>query len=271
LPGPAADPTPTEVTSSPQIFDFQVTPATADPNDEVRLSWSANGTQATICPSAQFDLFTQDDCQDVPLSGEMTFTIPPEAAGMAHVSFSLTVQAGSLAPVVAQVSVLIKCRTTWFFSEEPQAGVCPVDPVYSYAAAQYFEHGTMIWIEQLGRYLILEDRLLVEGEARKQVNYIHDPLDIVQDTSAQVQPPEGFLAPISGFGLVWRGDVSGSPGYQGSLGWALAPEFGYQAIFQCDDARPTGGRSWQFCHLLGPDGAIIVLHPLGGWYLLGEQ
>ena len=271
LPALAADPAPAEVIVSPQVFDFQVAPATAGPNDVVTLSWNANGSQATICPSAQVDLFTQADCQDVPLSGEMAFTIPPEAAGTQHISFHLTVQAGDLAPVVAQASVQMRCHITWFFSDEPQAGVCPMDPVYSFAAAQHFEHGNMIWVEQLGRYFILEDSILYAGEARKRIGYIYDPLDIVQDTSAQVQPPEGFLAPISGFGLVWRGDITGSSGYQESLGWALAPEFGYQATFQCDDAPPSGGRSWQFCHLQGPYGEIIVLHPLGGWYLLGEQ
>ena len=270
-PTPTADPAPTEVTANPQVFDFQVAPTTADPNDVVTLNWNASGSQATICPGAQFDLFTQDDCQDVPLSGEMTFTIPTDAAGIQQISFLLTVKAGNLAPIVAQASVLMKCHTNWFFSAEPQAGICPMDPIYSYAAAQHFEHGTMIWMEQLGRYLILEDSLLVEGEARKGTANIYDPLEIVQDTSAQIQAPEGFLAPISGFGLVWRGDISGSSGYQESLGWALAPEFGYQATFQCDDAQPSGGRSWQFCYLKGPAGEVIVIHPLGGWYLLGEQ
>ena len=183
----------------------------------------------------------------------------------------MPVQNGELASTVAQTSVLLNCHTSWFFSDEFPAGVCPTAPVYSYAAAQRFERGTMIWTEELGRYLILEDALLVEGEARKRLSTIYDPLEIVQDTSGQVEPPGGLLAPVSGFGLVWRGDVSGSPGYQESIGWALAPEFGYQAIFQCDDARPSGGRSWVTCHLLGPDGEIIVLHPLGGWYLWGAQ
>jgi hypothetical protein len=270
-PTPTTEPAPAEVTASPQVFDFQVTPNTAGPSEVVTLRWSATGSEATICPSAQYDLFTQDDCINVPLSGEMPFTIPPDAAGNQHISFHLTVRAGEFEPVVAQLSVQMRCHTTWFFSHEPQAGVCPMEPTYSYAAAQHFEHGTMIWIEGLGRYLILVDSLLYAGEARKKVEHIYDPLNIVQDSSAQVQPPEGLLAPISGFGLVWRGDVSGSPGHQATLGWALAPEFGYQTIFQCDDARPSGGRSWQFCHLRGPDGEIIVLHPLGGWYLLGEQ
>ena len=129
----------------------------------------------------------------------------------------------------------------------------------------------MIWLEQLGRYIVLDETLLQEQDARKQVHYVHDPLEIVRDTSAEINPPEGFYAPESGFGLVWRGDVSNSPGYREKLGWALAPEFGYEAIFQCDDALPSGGRSWQTCYLKGPDDEVIVFHPLGGWYLLSER
>ena len=91
------------------------------------------------------------------------------------------------------------------------------------------------------------------------------------DTSARVEPPAGFYVPVSGFGYVWRGDISATPGFRESLGWALVPEFGYEAILQCDDALPSGGRSWQFCYLRGPDARVIVLHPLGGWYLLGEE
>lgn len=108
------------------------------------------------------------------------------------------------------------------------------------------------------------------GEERKIVDTIRDPLDIIGDTSAEIHPPAGLYAPVSGFGLIWRGDVANSPGYRETLGWALAPEFGYEALFQCDDAPPSGGRSWQACYLLGPDGELFFFHPLGGWTILQE-
>ncbi len=270
---PTNTPEPNETPANPQILSFEVTPPWIDPGDTVTLTWEAHGDRATICPSARFVLFTSDDCQQVPLSGVMTFTIPLEATGFHFIDLLLNVEThGSLSPnVVEQVSVALKCHTTWFFSDEPQAGVCPTEPIRSYAAAQRFERGTMIWIEQLGRYVVLDETLLQEQDVRKQVDYVHDPLEIIRDTSAEIKPPEGFYAPESGFGLVWRGDVSNSPGYREKLGWALAPEFGYGAIFQCDDALPSGGRSWQTCYLKGPDDEVIVFHPLGGWYLLGER
>jgi len=247
-------------------------PAEANPGDAVTLTWEARGERATICPTARYVLFTEDDCQQVPLSGSMVYTLPKETAGFQYVDFLLTAE--TLAPAATatgQVSVALKCDRTWFFSDAPQAGICPREPIRSAAAAQRFERGTMIWMEEPGRYFILMDRPSFEGDERKQVDVISDPLEITRDTSADVDPPQGLYAAQSGFGLVWRGDVEGSPGYRQHLGWAVAPEFAYEAVLQCDDARPSGGRSWQTCYLQGPDGEVIVLHPLGGWYLLQES
>jgi hypothetical protein len=184
----------------------------------------------------------------------------------------LQVEAGSPpTTTTAQVRVAFECERTWFFSDAPQAGICPLEPIYTSAAAQTFERGTMIWLETPGRYYILHEAPLFEGAGRKRVDVVNDPLTITRDTSSEIDPPPGLYAPQSGFGLVWRGDVEGAPGYVESLGWATAPEFGYQAILQCDDARPSGGRSWQTCYLQGPAGDVIVLHPLGGWLFRHEQ
>ncbi|NIV29260.1 MAG: hypothetical protein GWN58_07050, partial [Anaerolineae bacterium] len=111
------------------------------------------------------------------------------------------------------------------------------------------------------------DAPLYEDSERNKLDLINDPLEITGDTSSEFQAPEGLHAPVSGFGLVWRGDIAQSPGFHEQLGWGLAPEFGYDAILQCDNAAPSGGRSWQTCYLKGPDDEVIMLHPLGGWQL----
>lgn len=129
----------------------------------------------------------------------------------------------------------------------------------------------MIWLAQSGHYFILEETLLFPGESRKQAHHVYDPLEIISDTSVDIQPPPGLYAPQSGFGLVWRGDVANAPGYRQALGWALAPEFAYETIYQCDNALPSGGRSWRTCYLKGPDGETIAFHPLGGWKHVGES
>lgn len=269
---PTDTPSPTATPVVAQVYSFEVTPTQADPGDVVTLSWSAQGDSATICPTTRYVFFTNDDCWPVPLSGNTSFTIPFEAVGLYDVSFILTVESiASSTQVVGETSVALNCELTWFFSDEPQAGICPIEPIRTSAAAQRFERGTMIWLEQSGRTFILQEALMFPGEERKIVDTIRDPLDIIDDTSAEIDPPAGFYAPKSGFGLIWRGDVANSPGYRQALGWALAPEFGYDAIYQCDDAPPSGGRSWQTCYLLRPDGEIIFFHPLGGWTLLQEQ
>jgi hypothetical protein len=265
------EPTATSLPPQPEVIAFAVIPAEARSGDTVTLSWEARGDKATLCPTACYVLFTSDDCWQVPLSGSAAFAIPPEAASFQYVDFILTVETGvPAASVTWQASVALQCATAWFFSDEPQAGICPLEPIRSYAAAQEFEQGTMIWLEMPGRYYVLQDAPLYEDADRNRLDIISDPLDIVRDTSSEVQPPSGLYVPVSGFGLVWRGDVAQSPGFREEVGWALAPEFGYEAILQCDDARPSGGRSWQTCYLTGPEGEVMVLHPLGGWQLWSQ-
>jgi hypothetical protein len=175
--------------------------------------------------------------------------------------------------VSSQVSVLFKCHTTWFFSNEPQAGICPGEPVTSYAAAQQFQRGMMIWIEQLGRTIILDQVSSLSHGMRRPIYTVDEPLDIVRDTSAEaITPPPRLYAPGSQFDLIWRGDIGSSPDYREMLGWALAPESGYETVWQCDDGLPgLPAGSGQACFLQGPDTEIILFHRLGGWNLLGEQ
>jgi hypothetical protein len=78
-----------------------------------------------------------------------------------------------------------------------------------------------------------------------------------------------LYAPEGTFGLIWRGDIGHSPDYREMLGWALAPEFPFETIWQCDDGLPSG--SGQTCYLQGPDTEVIRFHRLGGWSLLSEQ
>jgi hypothetical protein len=274
-------PTPTAVPISPpqatpsgqpsEIMSFEVMPGEAKPGDVVTLRWEAQGDRATLCPAARFILFDESDCQQVPLSGSTTFTIPQDVGGNQFIDWLLRVEAGGVAePVVRQVSVPLKCDRTWFFSAEPQAGICPREPVETSAAIQRFERGTMVWLQALGRYAILTETASGEESMQGRVAYISDPLDIVEDTSSSVKAPEGFYAPQSGFGLIWRGDVRGLPGYRQELGWALAPKSGYEATWQCDDALPSGGRSWQTCYVAGPTEEVYVLDPLERWYVLEQ-
>ena len=268
LPTATPPPTSTSTPPEPKVLSFAVSPAEAWAGETVTLSWEAKGEKASICPSARYILFTNDDCWPVPVSGSAEFTIPPAAASFPRVDFTLTVETTAPAAIATgQASVALKCALTWFFSDEPQAAICPLKPLHTYAAAQRFQRGAMIWLEEPGRYYILQDAPLDEDAERSKLDLITDPLEITDDTSSQFEAPEGLYAPASGFGLVWRGDVAQSQGFYEQLGWGLEPESGYDAVLQCDNAAPSGGRSWQTCYLKGPGGEVIVLHPLGGWQL----
>ncbi len=258
------------VAGQAHIISFEVTPAQADPGDTVSLRWEAVGDRAVLCPSSRYVLFTSDDCREVSLSGAQAYVIPQNVNGNPYIEFLLTVSAAS-STMTQQTQVAMKCRQRWFFSNETQAGVCPLDPIHSHAAAQHLEHGSMIWLKEAGRYFILEDRNVAPGDIRRPLTTLSDPLDIVRNTEGEVMPPAGLVAPTSGFGLIWRGDVSQSSGFRDQLGWAFQPEFGYQATYQCDDATPSGGRVWQTCYLNAPDGQIIALLSTGAWYWRDEQ
>jgi hypothetical protein len=71
-----------------------------------------------------------------------------------------------------------------------------------------------------------------------------------------------MFQPVRGFGMVWRSEGPGaSPDVRDRLGWALQPEFGYEAAYQCDSAT-----KYLTCYLRGPDGEIYRLEPEGsGW------
>jgi hypothetical protein len=254
-----------------QITALNVSPERANPGDPVTLSWAAQGDQATLCPDSRYTLFTPADCVNVPVSGAQSFVIPVDVQGNKSIEFVLTVSGAAGASAKQGTSVAMNCRQTWFFSAEPQAGVCPQDVIKTQAAIQSFERGMMIWLKEPGHYFILENQHVAPGDIRRPLNTVADPLDITRNTEGSVQPPASRFAPTSGFGLIWRGDVTQSTGFRDQLGWALQPESGYEAVYQCDDATPSGGRVWQTCYLTMPDGQIIAMLSTGAWFWHEEQ
>jgi hypothetical protein len=254
-----------------QIIVLEVMPVHANAGDAVQLRWQAQGDRATLCPDARYTLFTPADCVDVPVSGARSFVIPADVKGNKSIEFVLTVTGAAGSSTKQGTSVALNCPQTWFFSVEPQAGVCPLDMIRTNAAIEYFERGTLIWLKEPGRYFILENQNVAPGDIRRPLSTVADPLEVTGNTADSVKPPAGLFAPTNGFGLIWRGDVEQSLGFRDQLGWALQPEFGYEAKYQCDDATPSGGRVWQTCYLTLPDGQIIALLSTGAWFWREEQ
>lgn len=240
---------------------FEAAPAILSAGDITELKWDASGVSAEICPISRYEYFTLDDCQQVALSGSLHFQIPDDLRPSFAPGFRLKVEgAAGSENQQTYAYVYLTCPTDWFFNSEPAAGPnCPQESLSSWTAIQNFEYGTMIWIESLGRYYIFSPQPLDQSplNQHQQFSQVDDPLSITGDTPSEYTPPEGLFAPDSGFGFVWRGDVADGQPLLEVLGWASAPEYGYQASFQCTEFHST-----QFgtaCYLEGPQGVLIWL------------
>lgn len=195
---------------------------------------------------------------------------PVTAADAALPAAAETPQSGSEAQPAASLppappdpthTSVPECGIQWFFPDAPPA--CPESqPLPSYAAAQRFEHGQMIWIEQTDSFYLLFDQGRHPADSRQHYQQL-GPLALKPgaspDNRVGEQPPAGLLQPVSGFGLIWRGEVEGlDADIRAALGWAVEAEYGYDAVIQCRQPETYSSR---LCYLRGGDGSVIAL----GW------
>jgi hypothetical protein len=224
------------------------------PGDPVTVVWEYEGNNGKICQVAEGG---PTDCVDVPRTGERQFSVLDNGKPYWLVLY-VNVTAFPDAEQIKTANLYLNCQYEWFF-DQPEVPLCPQTPPQdSNIAAQRFEHGSMLWIEQRGVYLGLVDVDKGGGALLK----VYDPLNILRDTESQVTAPPGLYAPTSGFGYVWRGDIADYQDWRGALGWGLALEFNYTGTYQCDDAVLR----WQFCYVTHFDRWLAVLHPNGNWY-----
>jgi len=93
-------------------------------------------------------------------------------------------------------------------------------------AFQPFEHGAMIWSDRVAWYpqpviYVLPD----DGTYRR----FDDTFNPETDAAAGDElPPEGKIAPVLGFGKIWRTES----GVRDALGWAIEPEQSGTGTFQ---------------------------------------
>jgi len=241
-------PTSTPVTSptlrlSPRVLSFSAEQVETEEGERIGLTWEAEGEQATIC--LRIDEATMG-CRflfDVPTAGSLVIE-PSDIVG-AYTGFELIVEAGGVR-AVRYAPLMVECVdrfSDWFFDDPP--AICPREaPLSSYAAAQEFEHGRMIWIGAQDAYCILYDGFITPSGHQyissklTSLQILNGPLDLTAGASADNRvgeaPPNGFFEPVSGFGLVWRGEVVGVEGVRARLGWAMEPEYGFDTIYQCE-------------------------------------
>lgn len=235
------------------MLAFSVSPTvTENVGDKLRISWQAAGEQAELCPMRHGPVTGR--CQAVPLKGSLEFVSDEEA--LSYAGFGLKVSAGDQVAWATE-TVRFQCKNlrTWFFEDPPLR--CPADePDESYAAAQYFERGLMLWVEDSDLFYVFYEG---EDEYGRQ-SFDSVPAQNVKPGASEENrvgedPPPGLYEPVSGFGLVWRGEVEGvHPKVRERLGWATAPEFGYDFASQCETTIVAG--IWT-CYLHGPRGEVI--------------
>ncbi len=281
-PTPTATPIPVSPTPdipAPQVLSFAAERVETEEGEGIALTWEAGGEKATICPLIDETIVGCRCLFDVPLAGSRVIQ-PSEVIG-SYSGFQLAVEVGGIR-TVRFAPLTVECPdhfADWFFdSRAPRT--CPKDPpLSSYAVAQRFEHGLMIWMEALDVYYVLLDHNQNVADSSQgsssltSLRIVQGPLELKPGASADTRvaepPPPNHFEPVSGFGLVWRGEVLGGEGIRAALGWAVEPEYGFDTVYQC---AMSCGSDWH-CYLQGPKSEIfhfsLLLHFGRFWEVVG--
>lgn len=249
-------PIPTATPALPVILSFTVDQAEVLPGESVTLNWaSSGGVRAVI---QQYLPNFLGPFLSVPSSGSLTVTISDNERHWHQFVLVASDDAGHFAE--ASLTVRIRCPYAYFFTPAPaynEGDSCPADPAtFSRAAEQVFEGGRMIWFEAQDTIYMFDDDRGRDGAPSRQFVDTWTPDEPESDPS--IVPPEGFYQPIRGFGKVWRNE----PRVREQLGWALAPEQGFDGAYQRGWAPYYG---WMTAYLRTVDGRIIRLSRNGGW------
>ena len=257
-PQPTPEPSPTPTPENVLIQSFEITPAELDPGDPVTLIWQTTAEQVTL---NRLDAEGRiAEFWEVPPGGTMDFTTREDMRN--HITFMLSARAGELQET-ASATAILRCPVTWFFDNPPDE--CPAAaPLISNGAAEHFERGLMIWMEQTGQIFVFYD------DGGRYGGFIYRAYEAVPDAwspgmpedDPSIVPPEGLYQPVRGFGVAWREPEGVYYHRRERLGWAVEPEFPITTAYQCNSAP-----RYATCYLQGPDG-VIVLEPEGtGWHL----
>lgn len=261
------------------MLSFSAEPVETVEGEGVVLRWEAVGEQATICPLLGENTVGCRCLFDLPLVG--SHVIKPSGIIGNYSGFQLVVEARGIR-TVRGAPLAVECPDAfpdWFLDNPP--GICPKDaPLSSYAAAQRFERGLMIWIEAQDTYYILYDSFITPAGRQsisstiRSLQILPGPLDLTPgaspDNRVEETPPNGLFEPISGFGLIWRREVVGTGDVRARLGWAVEPDYGFDTVYQCE---MSCGSTWD-CYLQGPEGEIFhfywLLHFGHFWELVDQ-
>jgi hypothetical protein len=255
-PAPTALPPPTTASvpsTGPTIHQFEISALEdTDYGKRITFTWSAEGVSARLFSG------TRQRMQDwwvVPLSGTRTV----EARGTVYRDPAFTLEvcnsddwyAESSQKAVQSVIVEWACDPEYFFAPAPER--CPLGPAtFSAAAEQRFEGGRMIWLEALDAVYVFYDEPPLGSAGAQQFQDSWTPDEPESDPT--IHPPEGLHQPVRGFGKVWRE----LPQVRERLGWALAPEQGFEGALQYEHHEGSSSGARTFLRTVG--GRVIWWH-----------
>ena len=244
---PTVTPTATPVLS-PEIYSFGVDMQEVEPNSVLNISWSTFGDRIELCVY-QSGYSGYYECWPVAATDSLSWQMPEDLSTGFWVE--IIAHQGNL-QVVDGEFVQVSCANPeewWFFSPSPTS--CPMGEAIETAAAfQYFEHGWMLWLESEDViYVFFDDGTYAQF-------YGHHLLGDVNSGDGGIVAPDGRVAPVRGFGLVWRGEAYGAEGgwIRDKMGWGLYPESGFQAHYQKEMLFDTVGR-----YVTDLDGRVIFM------------
>jgi len=246
-----ATPTPqAALPSAPTIFSFTADRTAIVQEGSILLTWqTGGGSEASICWVTHEAILTCVQDPFDPAGG--TVTITPSGPGRPGVTeITLTVR-NSASSAEASVEVTIECAEDPLPELEDQQmyANCPYGTVAGTAAYQPFQDGTMLWLQGNGTIYVL----YANGQYETYTDTFREG-DPERDPA--IVPPADLYQPVRGFGLVWRTNERIRDG----LGWALAPEAGFQGWSQ---SYSGVGMHTSGTFLRSLDGTIYVLSHFG--------
>ncbi|MGQ9887246.1 MAG: LysM peptidoglycan-binding domain-containing protein [Aggregatilineales bacterium] len=238
---PPPDSAPAPKPAAARIVRLTVSQREVPNQSPVTFSWEADGEQAFFYPCPGDPALPCDrplTATPVPLVHSVVEAGGFQYAGPAR--FRLEVLSGDTV-VTEDVTLTVVC------SQQPLGRfngftACPSDPPTAvFAAWQPFEGGVMMWFFDTKEIWVMtnaDHRVTVYPDT--YVEGMADPA---------LAAPTGLFTPVRGFGRVW--EALGGPA--SALGWALAPETGF------DSARQAASRRSFTTYIKGPGDTVYAV------------
>jgi hypothetical protein len=239
LPAPVVAPA-----AEPAIESFTASADDILNDGPVELAWDATGERVYLyaCP-ADPDAACDRPALATPTAGQGSL----ELGGFLRagdVRFRLEAVAGGES-ITEDVTVTVTCAQPWL-GDVGASPACPEEPALTvFAVFQPFERGALLWFGDTRQIYVLTDDGRLRVYQDSFVEGMPDPAGVA---------PDGLLTPVRGFGRLW--ETLG--GETGPLGWATAPEAGFDA------ARQAAGRTSYTTYVQGTDGRVYAFTEIPG-------